>query len=145
MHIMRMTMFGIKQSKLLGSYILHAEWKIIINALNREYATFESQWNVPFTIDTPTGVNPGGDGGDVSPPLFWVGGMACSPVQSSPPLFEDKIILNLTFIVKKLTFLTIKTSKNCSLAPLARTEIYSETLSLRFCQYMYSFLDIIYV
>ena len=35
-----------------------------------------------------TGVNPahwgGGDGGDVSPPLFWVGGMACTNI---PPTF----------------------------------------------------------
>ena len=54
-----------------------------------------------------TGVNPGGDGGDVSPPLFWVGGMACTNIPP-PPLFEDKITLNLTFIVKKLTFLTLK-------------------------------------
>ena len=52
-----------------------------------------------------TGVNPGGGGGwEMYPPLFWVGGW---PVQISPPpppLFEDKITLNLTFIVKKLTF-----------------------------------------
>ena len=77
------------------------------------------------------------------PHTFLVGGW---PVQTSPPptLFEDKI--NLTFIVKKLTFLTVqllKTQKNRSLAPLARTQMYFETRSLRFCQY--SFLDIIYV
>ena len=50
----------------------------------------------------------GGDGGiHPPPPLFWVGGW---PVQISPPppLFEDKITLNMTFIVKKLTFLTVK-------------------------------------
>ena len=90
-----------------------------------------------------TGVNPGGDGGDVSPPpLFWVGGMACTNI---PPLFEDKITLNLTFKSCKEIDLfnckTIKNSKNRSLAPLARTQMYSETRSLRFCQ----FLDIIYV
>ena len=48
-------------------------------------------------------------GGYIPPPHFfgWGGG---SPVQISPPppLFEDKITLNLTFIVKKLTFLTVK-------------------------------------
>ena len=73
--------------------------------------------------------------------------MACTNIPP-PPLFEDKITLNLTFMVKKLTFLTVKTiknSKNRSLAPLARTQMYSETRSLWFCQYMYSFLDIIYV
>ena len=42
-----------------------------------------------------TGVNPGG-----------MGGMACTNIP--PPLFEDKITSNLTFIVKKLTFLTVK-------------------------------------
>ena len=94
------------------------------------------------TIRRSTGVNPGGD----TPPLFWVGdGLYKHP---PPPLFEDKITLNLTFIVKKLTFFnckTIKISKNHSLAPLARTQMYSETRSLRICQNMYSFLDIIYV
>ena len=39
----------------------------------------------------------------------------------------------------------IKNSKKRSLAPLARTQMYSETRSLQFCHYMYSFLDIIYV
>ena len=80
-------------------------------------------------------------GGGMYPPTFLGGGGW--PVQTSPLLFEDKITLNLTFIVKKLTFLTvklIKNSKNRSLAPLARTQMYSETRSLRFCQYMYSFL-----
>ena len=81
--------------------------------------------------------------GDVSPHFFGWGGW---PVQTSPPppLFEDKITSNLTFIVKKLTLLTVKllkTPKNRSLAKLARTQMYSETRSLRFCQY--SFLDII--
>ena len=48
--------------------------------------------------------------GDVSPPppTFLGGGMACTNI---PPLFEDKITLNLTFIVKKLTFLTAKLLK----------------------------------
>ena len=45
---------------------------------------------VPENPPIHTGVNPGGDGGgNVSPPpLLWVGGW---PVQTSPPLFEDKI------------------------------------------------------
>ena len=38
----------------------------------------------------------GGDGGDTSPHFFGWGGW---PVQISPPLFEDEITLNLTFIV----------------------------------------------
>ena len=62
-----------------------------------------------------TGVNPGGGGGraDVSP-TFWVGGGGGWPVQIShppPPLFEDKITLNFTFVVKKLTFLSVKLLK----------------------------------
>ena len=92
-----------------------------------------------------TGVNPGGMGGDVSPPPHLFGwGMACTNIPL--PLFEDKITLNLTFIVKKLTFSTVKLLKlQKSLArSLARTQMYSETQSLWFCQY-YSFLDIIYV
>ena len=77
----------------------------------------------------------GGWGGCIPPHFFGWGGW---PVQTSPPLFEDKITLNLTFIVKKLTFLTVKLlkpQKNRSLAPLAHTQMYSETRSLRFCQY----------
>ena len=69
-------------------------------------------WN--DTIIT-TGVNPGGGGGgwgDISPHFFgWGGGW---PVLISPPLFEDKITLNLTFIVKKLTFSTVKLLKTNS-------------------------------
>ena len=50
----------------------------------------------------------------VSPPLFWVGdGLYKYP---PPPLFEDKITLNLTFIVKKLTFLTVKLLKTPKIA-----------------------------
>ena len=48
-----------------------------------------------------TGVNPGGGG--MYPPTFLGGGIACTNIPP-PPLFEDKITLNLTFIVKKLTF-----------------------------------------
>ena len=58
--------------------------------------------------DQITGVNPGGGGmGGIHPPptTFLGGGMACTNI---PPLFEDKMTLNLTFIVKKLTFLTVK-------------------------------------
>ena len=81
------------------------------------------------------------------PPTFLGGGMACTNIPP-PPLFEDKITLNLTFIVKETDLFNCKTInnfKNRSLAPLARTQMYSETRSLRFCQYIYSFLDIIYV
>ena len=88
----------------------------------------------------PTGVTPGGGGGEwgMYPPTFMGGGW---PVQiSPPPLFEDKITLNLTFIVKKLTFLTVKLLKTPKVA-----RSHTETRSLQFCQYMYSFLDIIYV
>ena len=50
-----------------------------------------------------TGVNPGEMGGCIPPPpTFLGGGMACTNI---PPLFGDKITINLTFIVKKLTFL----------------------------------------
>ena len=46
-------------------------------------------------------------GGCIPPPPTFLGGGGW-PVQISPPLFEEKITLNLTFIVKKLTFLTVK-------------------------------------
>ena len=51
-----------------------------------------------------------GDGGMYPPHFFGWGGW---PVQTSPPLFEDKITLNLTFIVEKLTFLTVKLLVEC--------------------------------
>ena len=57
-----------------------------------------------------TGVNPGG-GGD--PPTFLGGGMACTNI---PPLFEDKITLDLTFIVKKLTFLIVELLQTSKIA-----------------------------
>ena len=82
------------------------------------------------------------------PPLIWVGGW---PVQNipPPPLVEGKITLNLTFSVKKLTFLSGKTIKNSDnrIARSARSHIIILlTLDLfRFCQYMYSYLDISYL
>ena len=63
------------------------------------------------------------------PPTFLGGGMACTNIPP-PPLFEDKITLNLTFIVKKLTFLTVKLSKNRS---LARTVAQKCILRLDLC------------
>ena len=81
--------------------------------------------------------------GGCIPPLFWVGGW---PVQISPPPHFLKIRFDI--YCKEIDLFnckTIKNSKNRSLAPLARTQMYSETRSLRFRQYMYSFLDIIYV
>ena len=57
-----------------------------------------------------------GDGGGMYPPTFWGGGMACTKIPPPPPLFEDKITLNLTFIVKKLTFLTVKLLKTPKIA-----------------------------
>ena len=75
------------------------------------------------------------------PPTFLGGGMACTNIPPPPPLFEDKITSNLTFLTVKLYIK--KFQKIRSLAPLARTQMYSETLSLRFCQY--TFLDIIHV
>ena len=72
------------------------------------------------------------------PPTFygWGDGLL-PPVQTSPPppLFEDKITLNLTFIVKKLTFLSVKLlkiQKNRSLAPLARTQMYFASTCILF-------------
>ena len=55
-----------------------------------------------------------GMGGCIPPPHFFGGGMACTNIP--PPLFEDKITLNLTFIVKKLTFLTVKLLKTQKIA-----------------------------
>ena len=66
-----------------------------------------------FGGHTVTGVNPGGDGGgDISPPPHFLGGGGDGLYKyPPPPLFEDKITLNLTFLVQKLTFLTVKLSK----------------------------------
>ena len=84
-------------------------------------------------------------GGGMYPPTFLGGG---DGLYKQPPLFEDKITLNLTFIVKKLTLLTVKLLQTPKIARSLRSlahKMYSDTRSLRFCQYMYSFLDIIYV
>ena len=81
-----------------------------------------------------TGVNPGGGGGwgmYPPPPHYFGWGM---PVQTSPPpLFEDKITLNLTFIVKKLTFLTVKLLKTQKIARSLRSLAYKCILILNLC------------
>ena len=55
--------------------------------------------------------SPGGWGDVSPPPTFFGWGVGCTNIPP-PPLFEDKITSNLTFIVKKLTFLTVKLFKN---------------------------------
>ena len=66
-----------------------------------------------------------------------------------PPTSWRKDNLKFDIYCKEIDLFNCKTIKNFflnrSLAPLARTQMYSETRSLRFCQYMYSFLDIIYL
>ena len=87
--------------------------------------------NIQHTI---TGINPGGGGmGDVSPPpptFLGGGGMACTNI---PPLFEDKITLSLTFIVKKLTFLTAKLLKTQKIARSLRSLAHKCILRLDLC------------
>ena len=74
-----------------------------------------------------TGVNPGGGGWGVYPPTFLGGGMACTNI---PPLFEHKITLNLTFIVKKMTFLTVKLLKTPKIARSLHSLAHKCTLRL---------------
>ena len=77
-----------------------------------------------------TGVNPGGGWGEGP---FWVGGW---PVQIFPPppsFFEDKITLNLTFIVKKLTCLTVKLLKTPKIARSLRSLAHKCILRLDLC------------
>ena len=79
-----------------------------------------------------TGVKSRGGDGGMYPPTFLGGGGW--PVQiSPPPLFEEKITLNLTFIVKKLTFLTVKLLKTLkkSLARSARshTNVFRDSIT----------------
>ena len=128
---------------------------------NGEYSVLRPNPSYTFTYLYPfthththththtTGVNPGGGGmGDVYPPTFLGGGW---PVQTSPPppLFEDKITLYLTFIVKKLTFLTVKLLKTPEIARSLRSLAHKCILRLDLCGFastcIYSFLDIIYV
>ena len=82
---------------------------------------------------TYTGVNPGGMG-DVSPPpphfFGWGDGLYKHPPL---PLFEDKITLNLTFIVKKLTFLTVKLLKAPKIARSLRSLAHKCILGLDLC------------
>ena len=69
----------------------------------------------------------GGGWGDVSPLLFgW--GVACTNI---PPLFEDKITLNWIFIVKKLTFLTLKllkTPKSLARSARSHTNVFWDSI-----------------
>ena len=58
------------------------------------------------------------------PPTFFGWGMACTNI---PPLFEDKITLNLTFIVKKLTFLTVKLLKTPKIAR-SHTNVFGDSI-----------------
>ena len=81
-----------------------------------------------------TGVNPGGDGGDVSPPpTFLGGGGGLYKHPPPPPLFEAKITLNLTFIVNKLTFLTVKLLKTPNIARSLRSLAHKCILRLDLC------------
>ena len=72
-----------------------------------------------------------GDGG-MYPPLFWVGGMALYKYPP-PPLFEDKITLHLTFIINKLTFLTVKLLKTPKIARSLRSLAHKCILRLDLC------------
>ena len=76
----------------------------------------------------------GGWGGCILPPppptFLGGGGMACTNI---PPLFEDKITLNLTFIVEKLTFLTVKLSKTPKIARSLRSLAHKCILRLDLC------------
>ena len=58
--------------------------------------------------------------------------MACTNIPP-PPLFEDKITLKLTFIVKKLTFLTVKLLKTPKIARSLRSLAHKCILRLDLC------------
>ena len=67
-------------------------------------------------------------------PTFLGGGMACTNTPPpSPPLFEYKITLNLTVIVKKLTFLTVKLLKPPKIARSLRSLAHKCILRLDLC------------
>ena len=81
-----------------------------------------------------TGVNPGGMGmypPPPPPPPLLGGGIACTNIPLT--LFEDKITLNLTFIVKKLTFLTVKLLKTPKIARSLRSLAHKCILRLYLC------------
>ena len=99
---------------LMGYSRVSGKFLVGINRHEQDHITSVTNIRTHCTdrlYDSPTGVNPGGWGmyPPPPPPLVWVGGW---PVQTSPPLFEDKITLNLTFIVKKLTFKTVKIARS---------------------------------
>ena len=83
--------------------------------------------------------------GDCIPPIFFWG-VAYTNIPP-PPLFEDKITLNLSFIVKKLTFLTVellKTQKLLARSARSHTNVFWDSI-FAVLPYMYSILDFIYV
>ena len=72
-------------------------------------------------------------GGGIHPPphfFGWGDGLYKYP---PPPLFEDKITLNLTFIVNKLTFLTVKLLKTPKIAHSLRSLAHKCILRLDLC------------
>ena len=70
-------------------------------------------------------------GGMYPPTFFGWGGDGLYKYAPPPTLFEGRITEILTFIVKKLTFVTVKLLKTPKLA--RDDKMYAETRSLRFC------------
>ena len=68
--------------------------------------------------------------GDVFPQFFFWG---VAYTNIPPPLFEDKITLNLSFIVKKLTFLTVELLKTQKIARSLRSLAHKCILRLDLC------------
>ena len=81
----------------------------------------QSGW-LKYWLQLPLAITP--------PPTILGGGMACTNI---PPLFEDKITLNLTCIVKKLTFLTVKLLKTQKIARSLRSLAHKCILRLDLC------------
>ena len=69
--------------------------------------------------------------GDVYSPIFGVRGVACTNIL--PTLFEDKITLNLSCVVMKLTFLTVKLLKTQQIARSLRSLAHKCILRLDLC------------
>ena len=88
-----------------------------------------------YKCENVTGVNPGGGGmGGIHPPTFLGGGDGLYKYPPPPPpLFEGKITSNLTFIVKKLTFLTVKLLKTPKIARSLRSLAHKCILRLDLC------------
>ena len=116
-------------------FLKHIKYKKLPKSVTVSWKEFiitdKFKTKMPSSLQV-TGVNPGGGGGCIPPTFLGGGGMACTNIPP-PTLFEDKITLNLTCILKKLTFLTVKLLKTPKVARSLHSLAHKCILRLDLC------------